>query len=862
MKFESMFGSPESQSSKKEDEVQLMMDVVKLRRLLAKLNPVYVATHPFSKILHRTGGLIRGFTALVLCSLISMPLFASDYVLPPDQYVSPAITLEQASTTTPAASPSATAADSFYNLGPLSAPASSEPVTASTTPAYYVSASGSDQADGSAANPWKSISYAVSKLKEGDTLTIREGTYDLSAGSVFTASGRADARITIQGEGDVILDGSNLHAYTPVFDTKGQSFIDFKNLTVNNARAAVEVTLDSTYINVDGLKTDGNHFAVRVNGGSYVTVRNAYAINSRNAFRAEGNSHHLTYENIETYGAKDIYDGYDLNYTNGDGFIFELSVNNVTLRNIISSYNWDGGFDIKASNVLAENLVAVGNKNNFKLWGNNIVIKSSLSYNAKRQMRPDGTTVDGNGINVRSGTAKLVNMTFVDNEDYNIKINTGATVQLQNSIVVHQGNNGGYLLSDGGGTFLEDNNVWYASGRTASNAFVGSPDAFTPSPTDKYGDPGFVDWSKFNFRLTGSSMAIDAGNSGFTLSPYDLEGSQRVNGAAVDAGAYEYSLPVPVPTPTPVPTPLPTPVPGACTTAMCGVTEGQTVSGVIKIQPNLTLNPDIKKSVYYLNGSLSTREYSAPFTWGGTAGFDTTKLADGTYTLSGAYTTATGDKVFTFTIKVNNSTPAPVPTPVPVPTVCTTAMCGMTNGQTVSGTLKVQPNLTLNPDIKKVSYYLNGTMSGREYAAPFTWGGSGGIDTTKMADGTYTLSGAYTTSSGDKSFTMTFTVKNTAPAPAPVPTVCTTAICGVTEGQTVKGTISIKPNSALVPAIKKVAYYLNGTFYERVYAAPFAWGGTAGIDTTKLANGTYTLSGGYTTAAGDVNFTVKFTVLN
>ncbi|MBI3616999.1 MAG: S1 RNA-binding domain-containing protein [Candidatus Omnitrophica bacterium] len=78
---------------------------------------------------------------------------------------------------------------------------------------------------------------------------------------------------------------------------------------------------------------------------------------------------------------------------------------------------------------------------------------------------------------------------------------------------------------------------------------------------------------------------------------------------------------------------------------------------------------------------------------------------------------------------------------------------------------------------------------------------------------------------------------------------CTTSICGVTSGQTVSGTIFVQPNSTLVPSIKKVSYYLNGTLYERDYTAPFTWGGTAGIDTTKLANGTYTLSGAYTTAS-------------
>lgn len=1028
----------------KEFEKEKMLDLAKLQQLLAKLNPLYVAMHPFSRPANRMPQFIRGLAAFVLCSFVSMSLFASDFVLPPDQYVSPAMTLQQAAnmgTTTVVPPASTTSTDSFYSRGPLSTPTSVDTgsVTATTTPSYYVSSTGSDQGNGSAAAPWKSLQYAVSRLQAGDTLTIQEGTYDMASGANFTTSGRSDAYITIQGQGNVVIDGTNLFSYTPVFDTKGQSYIKFKNLTVNNARDAVEVSPGSTNVEVDGLKTDGNDFAVKINGGENITVRNVYAINSRNAFRVEGaSSRNILFENIETYGAKDIYAGYDPNYTNGDGFILEAG-SNITLRNIISGYNWDAGFDIKANNVTVENVVAIGNKNNFKTWGTNIVIKSSLSYDAKRQAMPSGGTVDGNGINVRSGNVKLVNVTFANNEDDDIKLNGGATIQLQNSIIARNLNNGGNIVFNEGGTFLEDNNVWYVAGKTASNAFAGSPVPFTVSSASKFGDPGFVNWAAYNFRLKNASAAIDTGNSSFALSPYDLDGNTRVNGSAVDAGAYEYypgTVTPPVITAvasssvtqtaasiswttdkssdsqveyrvkgtTPwlatvvnaslvtnhsvalngltantdyeyrvkskdsagnlavqtsissfktlaVATPPPPP-PTTCTTAICGVTAGQTVSGTVKVQPNLTLNPNVKKVSYYLNGTLSTREYASPFIWGG-AGFDTTKLTDGNYTLSGAYTTKAGDQSFSITFSVKNSgadTTVPVIsavsssniTPsgvtinwttneasdsqveyrvagstawlatglnasmvlshsvtlsgwnagttyeyrvkskdqagnlatqgtvstvttaaVPPVTACTTAICGVTNGQTVGGIIKIQPNLSLNPDVKKVSYYLNGALSGREYAAPFTWGGSGGIDTTKMADGTYTLSGAYTTNSGDKPFTLTFTVKNSAsPAPAPVPTVCTTAMCGISSGQVLSGTVLIQPNLTLNPGIKKVSYYLNGTLYERDYAAPFTMGAATGLDTKTLANGTYIISGAYTTAAGDVSFTFTVTVRN
>ena len=174
----------------------------------------------------------------------------------------------------------------------------------------------------------------------------------------------------------------------------------------------------------------------------------------------------------------------------------------------------------------------------------------------------------------------------------------------------------------------------------------------------------------------------------------------------------------------------------------------------------------------------------------------------------------------------------------------------------------VQPNLALNPDIRKAAYYLNGTFVGREYSAPFTLGGTAGFDTTKLADGTYTLGGAYTTRTGDKTFSITFTVKNSVFKAAAASPACTTSICGVTDGQTVSGVISVSPNLAQIPGVRKVAYYLNGVLLTREYKSPFTLGGAAGFDTTKLANGTYVLSGAYTTATGDVPFTMNITVKN
>lgn len=64
-------------------------------------------------------------------------------------------------------------------------------------PAYFVDAAkGDDAADGSKAKPWKTIDAAAKKLKPGDTLYLRAGTYFEAA--ALTVKGTAQAPITIR----------------------------------------------------------------------------------------------------------------------------------------------------------------------------------------------------------------------------------------------------------------------------------------------------------------------------------------------------------------------------------------------------------------------------------------------------------------------------------------------------------------------------------------------------------------------------------------------------------------------------------------------------------------------------------------
>lgn len=398
-----------------------------------------------------------------------------------------------------------------------------------TSKSYYVSkTTGSDTQQGSETNPWQSIQHGVSQLLPGDTLYIQEGVYEESVS--LASSGLAEALITIQGMGNAILDGQNLADSLDGFNTQGHDYLVFKNLTLNNLNAGIDVNSASQFIEIDGLKADGNHYAIRIQDSSNVTVKNAYAINSKNAFRMGGTSQDILLEKVEAYNSLDIFPGSNPDYLNGDGVITEAQVNRLTIRNSIFANNADAGIDFKGTNGLFENVVVYGNKNNFKMWGT-ATIRSSLSRHAKRQLRSDGSTVEGNGITVEAGQTKMVNVTFVDNEDHDIHVYAGGTLSVENSIVARKILDPTGMLLESAGTFTSQNVLWYARGV--------DPTHFTFSPTDLWDDPQFMDWRAGDYRLWYASPAVDRGDAAFERSDSDLELGTRMVGAGIDLGAYE-----------------------------------------------------------------------------------------------------------------------------------------------------------------------------------------------------------------------------------------------------------------------------------------------------------------------------------
>ncbi len=878
-------------------------------RLLFKLSPYrWALKHlnlPRTKAIQKAVKIVMA--AILVMNVPVSPVHAYDPSLTPEQLQAqqPTMTLEQMqqSTQAPTAPPATVDefGDAFLYASPLSSP-TPETQALTTTPTFYVSKTGSDQGDGSSANPWSSIQFAVNQLQPGDTLSIMEGTYveeiDLKT------NGTAAAPITIQGIGNVVIDGTDIYDFAPIFETKGFDYYTFKNLTVNNARAAVEVSPGSSFIEIDGLRTNNNHFAVKINSGTNITVRNVVATNSRNAFRTENNGgivpSNILFENIEARGSKDIYPGYESKYRNGDGFILEAG-NNITVRNAISADNWDAGFDIKANNVLIENVISTGNKNNFKIWGSGIVVKNALSHNAKIFVG-DPVAGEGNGVNARMGSVTFINSTFVDNEAFDIKVdNDGgpANVTFQNSVIARK-TSSGQMFTNLGGSFTDKNNVWYWQGH--------SNPGFTINSSSFWGNPQFTNWDGKDFHLTSSSPAINFGNTGFNIASTDLDGNQRIEGESVDSGAYEFGGTV-VPPATPV---------------FTGVQEGGTASGTINVSLDGTSVTDAVSVKYSLDGTDLGTKTTAPFM----QSIDTTQYAQGAHILSGIVTRTGGVTVpFTINFTVDNITD-----PTPDPTAAFEEISGSLTMEgenhfgstTVAGQSWQVANSTGNsngkvlkagPEQGKVvntadgpradykmyfntpgTYYvwlrgfaqdggsdslhvgLNGQMvTGGNRVSGFLFDGSASSWASKNMDGTrvsFTV-----TQPGEQTLNLwmredslmidkivvtkdaAFVPQGMGPvesgrraAPTPVP-----VFQGLTADSTVSGTVNVSLDPTSVPDAVSVEYSLDGVVRATVTTAPF----THAINTVALANGTHVLSGRVKRVSGElIPFTINFSVNN
>lgn len=206
-----------------------------------------------------------------------------------------------------------------------------------------------------------------------------------------------------------------------------------------------------------------------------------------------------------------------------------------TLRNLVISHNrathQGGGMYIYSGSPTLTNVSFIGNS---AFYGGGIAIDAlggpSAPVIANAVFRGNEATSAGGGLCASRGNTSLKNATFY-------------------------GNNapmGGAVFSLQGSATLENSILWGNSPDQVSVPWGTSPVSISysilqPQPLQDIptgvgclsDDPLFVDADAGDLHLRSTSPAIDAGSSELVSSDTDLDGNTRIQGLAVDMGAYE-----------------------------------------------------------------------------------------------------------------------------------------------------------------------------------------------------------------------------------------------------------------------------------------------------------------------------------
>ena len=196
---------------------------------------------------------------------------------------------------------------------------------------------------------------------------------------------------------------------------------------------------------------------------------------------------------------------------NSDG---EMTTTNVTVSGNTAKFG-GGGFFITDSELILTGLTVSGNSAS-KAGGGIYSVGSTLMLT---NMLASGNTAEyGGGISIANGETTILNSTVVSNTAIErgggLWSNSSATLTLSNSIVA---------LNDA----AEDSN-------DIAGVFIGSENLIGIAP-------GFVDAAGGDYRLSSTSIAINAGDASLLLAiEFDLAGNDRISDGAIDLGAYEY----------------------------------------------------------------------------------------------------------------------------------------------------------------------------------------------------------------------------------------------------------------------------------------------------------------------------------
>jgi len=396
---------------------------------------------------------------------------------------------------------------------------------------YYVAKTGNDDWEGNATHPWLTVNKSCYALTAGDTVYIKEGTYNERA--IPQNNGTSENYITYTAyPGDTVtIDGTGLSTYpSGLFRIENKDYIKVSGLSLKN------------YINT------GACFGIYIyNGSDHIIIENNIVNNTGGC----GIYAHVNANNI-------IIDNNEVSYTNldpawGQEMISLCDVDTFEVKNNYVHHSDNIGIDAKSG------------CSNGKIYRNHVHNTSSGIYTDAYADYDHDTDIYENIVHdvtancyqaATENGGTLENIRFFNNIGYNSS-SRGFVIYnypgIVNNITVinnafHECAIYCMMCTEENATNITfRNNINSECPGIKSNALpevIIDHNLFSGYSQD-YGDdyiianPEFVNVSEGDFHLQSDSPAIDNGSS-VDAPSVDYDGNPRPIGAGYDIGAYEY----------------------------------------------------------------------------------------------------------------------------------------------------------------------------------------------------------------------------------------------------------------------------------------------------------------------------------
>ncbi len=458
---------------------------------------------------------------------------------------------------------------------------------------YYVSPNGVDNAsNGTLAQPWQTIQYAIDNVSSGDVVNVKAGTYHEKINFNFS-------NITLKNYNNdtVVVRGTGITSQSAVIE-----ITDHSNITIDGLEIGDNIHLDAQGILVSGnaqnitiqnCRVHNIHFSASVNAAVNANT-NAQAIIVYGTSAANAITN-LKILNNEVYNCRLGYsegiavngnvDGFEMsgNYVHDitnigiDAIGFEGTcatvakdqarngvIKNNIARNCLSAYATSGGIYIDgAKNVVIENNVCSQNGYGIEIGcehvgksADSIFVRNNAFYNNQVASAALG------GYDYPTNSGKIKNCSFTNNtcyaNDYSVSANGELYLSYSENLLIE--NNIFYASTQNiivnaeltQPSIFFDYNLIYSDADSASLLFkwngtnyTGYTNSINGTSTNSHStwsNPQFVNSSITtpDFHLLQISKGIDAGNPAFisALNEKDMDGESRINGI-VDCGVDE-----------------------------------------------------------------------------------------------------------------------------------------------------------------------------------------------------------------------------------------------------------------------------------------------------------------------------------